>query len=265
MRKPEERIFRLAAGRLGLSPAECVFVDDVEGNIAAARRSASPAVHHQDSAQTRPAAAAAGAAQPGRLARSASGIPTGCHGGALAARAGTSLMHYGRRSGCRDDSRARHRGRVSASVQRRPVGEHAGEPAHRHQARAGAAAGAARARLPLPQGLPARPGRRGRVRPDIVFTARQVAVFVDGCFWHCCPEHGSQPAANTWYWEPKLRRNVDTGPGRRRRARPGGLDRGQVLGARVARRGRRRGRRCARQRGTSGADSRGLSASPRSR
>src|SRR5712692_1351959 len=48
-----------------------------------------------------------------------------------------------------------------------------------------------------------------RVRPDIVFTARKVAVFVDGCFWHCCPEHGSQPASNTWYWEPKLRRNVD--------------------------------------------------------
>src|SRR5262249_51096120 len=46
-------------------------------------------------------------------------------------------------------------------------------------------------------------------RPDIVFTARRVAVFVDGCFWHCCPEHGSQPAANTWYWEPKLRRNVE--------------------------------------------------------
>jgi len=48
-----------------------------------------------------------------------------------------------------------------------------------------------------------------RVRPDIVFTARRVAVFVDGCFWHCCPEHGSQPAANSWYWEPKLRRNVE--------------------------------------------------------
>jgi len=48
-----------------------------------------------------------------------------------------------------------------------------------------------------------------RVRPDIVFTARKVAVFVDGCFWHCCPEHGSQPASNTWYWEPKLRRNVE--------------------------------------------------------
>jgi DNA mismatch endonuclease, patch repair protein len=47
-----------------------------------------------------------------------------------------------------------------------------------------------------------------RVRPDIAFTARRVAVFVDGCFWHCCPQHGSQPANNTWYWEPKLARNV---------------------------------------------------------
>jgi len=48
-----------------------------------------------------------------------------------------------------------------------------------------------------------------RVRPDIAFTARRVAVFVDGCFWHCCPDHGSQPANNTWYWEPKLARNVE--------------------------------------------------------
>jgi DNA mismatch endonuclease, patch repair protein len=47
-----------------------------------------------------------------------------------------------------------------------------------------------------------------RVRPDIVFTARRVAVFVDGCFWHACPQHGTKPAANTWYWEPKLARNV---------------------------------------------------------
>jgi DNA mismatch endonuclease, patch repair protein len=47
-----------------------------------------------------------------------------------------------------------------------------------------------------------------RVRPDIAFTARRIAVFVDGCFWHCCPQHGTQPANNTWYWEPKLARNV---------------------------------------------------------
>jgi DNA mismatch endonuclease (patch repair protein) len=48
-----------------------------------------------------------------------------------------------------------------------------------------------------------------RVRPDIAFTARRVAVFVDGCFWHCCPQHGTRPAANTWYWEPKLQRNAE--------------------------------------------------------
>jgi len=47
-----------------------------------------------------------------------------------------------------------------------------------------------------------------RVRPDIAFTGRRVAVFVDGCFWHCCPQHGTQPANNTWYWGPKLARNV---------------------------------------------------------
>jgi DNA mismatch endonuclease (patch repair protein) len=48
-----------------------------------------------------------------------------------------------------------------------------------------------------------------RVRPDIVFTARKVAVFVDGCFWHVCPEHGRYPTTNEWYWSPKLRRNME--------------------------------------------------------
>lgn len=48
-----------------------------------------------------------------------------------------------------------------------------------------------------------------RVRPDIVFTARKVAVFVDGCFWHVCPHHGRQPTTNEWYWTPKLRRNME--------------------------------------------------------
>lgn len=48
-----------------------------------------------------------------------------------------------------------------------------------------------------------------RVRPDIVFTTRRLAIFVDGCFWHRCPEHGSTPRSNTLYWGPKLDRNVD--------------------------------------------------------
>jgi DNA mismatch endonuclease (patch repair protein) len=47
-----------------------------------------------------------------------------------------------------------------------------------------------------------------RVRPDIVFTRRRLAVFIDGCFWHRCPEHGTSPRANTHYWAPKLERNV---------------------------------------------------------
>jgi DNA mismatch endonuclease, patch repair protein len=48
-----------------------------------------------------------------------------------------------------------------------------------------------------------------RVRPDIAFTRRKIAVFVDGCFWHACPEHGSQPKNNEWYWSPKLAKNVE--------------------------------------------------------
>jgi DNA mismatch endonuclease (patch repair protein) len=47
-----------------------------------------------------------------------------------------------------------------------------------------------------------------RVRPDIVFTRRRLAVFIDGCFWHRCPEHGTSPRANTHYWGPKLERNI---------------------------------------------------------
>jgi DNA mismatch endonuclease (patch repair protein) len=48
-----------------------------------------------------------------------------------------------------------------------------------------------------------------RVRPDIVLTSRRVPVFVDGCFWHCCPLHGTSPDANTGFWGPKLQRNVE--------------------------------------------------------
>jgi len=49
---------------------------------------------------------------------------------------------------------------------------------------------------------------------DIVFLRSRVAVFVDGCFWHGCPDHGCQPRVNDWYWQPKIagnkRRDVDT-------------------------------------------------------
>jgi len=48
-----------------------------------------------------------------------------------------------------------------------------------------------------------------RVRPDVVFTRKRIAVFVDGCFWHLCPLHGRQPKVNDWYWGPKLQRTVE--------------------------------------------------------
>lgn len=53
--------------------------------------------------------------------------------------------------------------------------------------------------------------RAGRVRvhPDIVFTRAKVAVFLDGCFWHACPEHGTVPKSNVTYWTPKLTANTE--------------------------------------------------------
>ena len=56
--------------------------------------------------------------------------------------------------------------------------------------------------------FPIQAGER-RVRPDIVFTRTRVAIFIDGCFWHSCPEHAQQPKSNAQYWESKLRRNVE--------------------------------------------------------
>lgn len=48
-----------------------------------------------------------------------------------------------------------------------------------------------------------------RVRVDVCFTRVRVAVFVDGCFWHGCPEHQHMPKRNTDYWVPKLAANVE--------------------------------------------------------
>jgi DNA mismatch endonuclease (patch repair protein) len=46
------------------------------------------------------------------------------------------------------------------------------------------------------------------VKPDIVFPGKKVAVFVDGCFWHGCPQHYSKPRSRVEYWDRKLRDNV---------------------------------------------------------
>jgi DNA mismatch endonuclease (patch repair protein) len=48
-----------------------------------------------------------------------------------------------------------------------------------------------------------------RNKADIVFTRRRVAVFIDGCFWHRCPEHFKPPKQHTDYWGPKMERNVE--------------------------------------------------------
>src|SRR5690242_4221972 len=44
-------------------------------------------------------------------------------------------------------------------------------------------------------------------RPDFVFPKLKLAVFVDGCFWHGCPKHGTQPATRHAFWENKFARN----------------------------------------------------------
>ncbi len=47
-----------------------------------------------------------------------------------------------------------------------------------------------------------------RRRADVLFRRDKVAIFVDGCFWHCCPQHKSQPKANAEWWQAKLAANV---------------------------------------------------------
>lgn len=50
------------------------------------------------------------------------------------------------------------------------------------------------------------PGQRRRTI-DVAFTRAKVAVFVDGCFWHGCPEHGTRPRSNSAWWRDKLAAN----------------------------------------------------------
>ncbi len=50
------------------------------------------------------------------------------------------------------------------------------------------------------------PGQRRRTI-DIAFTRARVAVFIDGCFWHGCPVHGTSPTANAAWWVDKIATN----------------------------------------------------------
>ncbi len=45
------------------------------------------------------------------------------------------------------------------------------------------------------------------IRPDLVFKGARVVVFVDGCFWHGCPDHCRRPGSNVEYWNAKIDRN----------------------------------------------------------
>jgi DNA mismatch endonuclease (patch repair protein) len=53
---------------------------------------------------------------------------------------------------------------------------------------------------------PPDPSLRGRA--DILFPRARVAVYVDGCFWHSCPEHGVLPKGNREWWRTKLEATV---------------------------------------------------------
>lgn len=47
-----------------------------------------------------------------------------------------------------------------------------------------------------------------RRKADVVFSRSRVAVFIDGCFWHGCPDHGRRRHdVNHWYWPEKISRN----------------------------------------------------------
>lgn len=45
---------------------------------------------------------------------------------------------------------------------------------------------------------------RRLVRPDFVFVRARLAIFIDGCFWHGCPLHGTQPRNNAEFWKAKI-------------------------------------------------------------
>ena len=51
-------------------------------------------------------------------------------------------------------------------------------------------------------------GEGVKVRPDFVFRQVRLALFVDGCFWHGCPKHATQPKGNAAFWRRKFSQNI---------------------------------------------------------
>ena len=54
----------------------------------------------------------------------------------------------------------------------------------------------------------ARPDKNMRYTADLLFTRARVAVFIDGCFWHGCPEHFIMPKTRTAFWQAKIENNM---------------------------------------------------------
>lgn len=94
---------------------------------------------------------------------------------------------------------------VRARMQAQPVRDTTPELAVRAALRAAGLTGYRVHHRPLP--------RLARTA-DVVFTRRRVAVFVDGCFWHGCPDHGRAPRSHSAWWLAKIagnrRRDADT-------------------------------------------------------
>jgi len=59
-------------------------------------------------------------------------------------------------------------------------------------------------------------------KADMVFRRLKVAVFVDGCFWHGCPDHVTWPRNNSAWWRRKIQRNVERDRDTNRRLRAAG-------------------------------------------
>lgn len=64
-------------------------------------------------------------------------------------------------------------------------------------------------RLGLRYRVDTAPLRGMRSRADMVFPRERIAVFVDGCFWHGCPKHGTWPKKNAEWWRQKIESNIE--------------------------------------------------------
>lgn len=83
-----------------------------------------------------------------------------------------------------------------------------GTPQGQHRARGAASQGGPRGW----RAVPAAPQIAKGCTPDFVLPSRHIAVFVDGCFWHGCPEHGRKTpwaGPNAELWADKMRRNAE--------------------------------------------------------